>query len=71
MSNAHDIIRMYNNPVDFLFPAAQFWNIGVSMEKYNGTLRSTDPSDDVYIITITRPEGESRTFPAWKDVKVG
>lgn len=64
----HDIVY---HSANFLFPTGQFWNIDVSIEKFTGTLRHDAPTDNVYNITVTPPEGGQRSFPAWQEVKVG
>ena len=41
----------------------QFWNIPISVKRFNGPTR--DGSNNIYIVTVTTPSGDQRSFPAW------
>ena len=49
-------------------PPGQFWNIPISVEPYTGVTR--DGSTNVYIVTVTPPNGKQRAFPAWREDQV-
>ena len=55
-------------PTSHPTPPGQFWNIPISVEPYTGVTR--DGSTNVYIVTVTPPNGEQRAFPAWREDQV-
>ena len=55
-------------PTSHPTPPGQFWNIPISVEPYTGVTR--DGSTNVYIVTVTPPNGKQRAFPAWREDQV-